>query len=386
MISFEEALHAVLSHAARLDACDLPLHDALGVVLAADVASDVDMPPFNKSAMDGFAVVAADLATVPATLPVVQEVPAGAVPTGPIQPGQCARIMTGAPVPDGADTVVRIEDTEPGAADDQAVFLKSIEQGANICWKAEDVRVGDVVLPAGHAIRAPETALLASCGRSTVSVYRRPTVAVLSTGNEVVPIDQVPGGGQIRDANSHYVIARLQQLGIQAVALGIAPDDEAQLRDAIAKGMEHDMLILSGGVSMGDYDLVPGVLKALGTEIIFDSVAMQPGRPAVYGRCGSAAVFGLPGNPVSVLVSTELLVVPAIRAMMGMANVSPAKRTARITERAKHRPGRLAHVPGVLSEADGHWSVRPLPYHGSAHIHALSEANCLMALPVDVPV
>jgi len=246
--------------------------------------------------------------------------------------------------------------------------------------------VGDVVLPAGHVIRALETALLASCGRSTVSVYRRPTVAVLSTGNEVVPIDQVPGGGQIRDANSHYVIARLQRLGIHAVALGIASDDEAPLRDAIAKGLEHDILILSGGVSMGDYDLVPGVLKALGTEIIFDSVAMQPGRPAVYGRCGSAAVFGLPGNPVSVLVGTELLVAPAIRAMMGMANVSLAKRTARITERAKHRPGRLAHVPGVLSEADGHWSVRPLPYHGSAHIHALSEANCLMALPVDVPV
>ena len=381
MTPFDDALRTVLDSTRPLDPARIPLHEALGMALAEDVASDVDMPPFNKSAMDGFAIVAADLEETPRTLPVVQDIPAGAVPAGPIQAGQCARIMTGAPVPDGADTVVRVEDTQPGPSPDEAVFLKATDKGKNICWKAEDVAVGDVVLRAGHLVRAPETATLAACGRTAVRVYRRPAVAVLSTGNEVVPIDRVPAAGQIRDANSHYLRARLRRLGIEAVGLGIARDDEAALREALSRGMECDVLALSGGVSMGDYDLVPGILNELGTEILFDSVAMQPGRPTVFGRCGDTAVFGLPGNPVSVLVASELFLVPAVRKMMGHAHLTAPRRTARLAADARHRPGRLAHVPGVLSEGESGWSVRPLPYHGSAHIHSLSQANCLIVLP-----
>ena len=384
MLSFNDAIHTTLANTARLSPERAPVRNSLGMVLAEDVASDVDMPPFDKSAMDGFAVVASDLAEAPRVLRVTQEVPAGAVPADVVRPGECARIMTGAPVPEGADTVVMVEDTEAGPGDGEVTFLEPAEARRNICWRAEDVRTGDVVLRAGHAIRAPEIATLAACGRAQVLVYRKPTVAVLSTGNELVPVDCVPESGQIRDTNSHYVAARLARMGIEATRLGIAPDTPDGLRAALAKGIEHDALVISGGVSMGDYDLVPGILRELGTEIFFDKVAMKPGKPTVFGRCGGTAVFGLPGNPVSVLAVTELFVVPALRTMMGFAAVHPPRRKVTLLERARHKTGRVAHLPGLLKEGDEGPTARPLPYHGSAHIHALTQANCLIVVPADV--
>ena len=386
MILFAEAIQKALENIARLEAVRVPLHDAVGMVLAADAASDVDMPPFDKSAMDGFAVVAADLADAPRTLRVIEDIPAGTIPGKVVGRGECARIMTGAPVPEGADTVVMVEDTEPGPADDEVTVLQPTAKGLNICWQGEDVNAGDVVLPAGHAIRAAEVAVLAACGMAHVQVYRKPTIAVLSTGNELVPIDETPELGQIRDANSHYVAARLARLGIEAVPLGIAPDEPEALKAALAKGMDYDVLAVSGGVSMGDCDLVPGLLRELGTEIFFEKVAMQPGKPTVFGRRGRTAVFGLPGNPVSVLVAGELFLVPAVRTMMGFADVHPPRRQAVLVERAAHKPGRVAHKPAVLEETGEGWAVRPLSYHGSAHIHALSRANCLIVLPPDVAV
>ena len=386
MIPLNDALDTTFANLPRPQPTRVPLADALGLVLAHDVAADVDMPPFNKSAMDGFAVLAADLADPPATLPVIEDVPAGAVPTRPVAPGLCSRIMTGAPVPNGADAVVRVEDTQPGPADGHVTFLKPIAQGMNVCIRAEDVARGDVVLRAGHVVRPPEIAILAACGYVEALVYRRPTVAVLSTGNELVPIDRVPEAGQIRDSNSHYVAARLRRLGIEARRLPIAIDEPRPLEQALEDGLQADILVVSGGVSMGDYDLVPPTLERLGVRILFDSVAMQPGRPTVLGRRGDALVFGLPGNPVSVLVAGELFLVPAIKAIMGYAQPHPPRRKATLLERSKHRVGRLAHLPGVLAETDGAWTVRPLPYHGSAHIHALSQADCLLVLPSDVAV
>lgn len=386
MIPVAQAIQTMLDRVRRLEAVTVPLHGAVGMVLAEDVASDVDMPPFDKSAMDGFAVIATDLAEAPRALRVTQDVPAGAVPTRAVQSGECARIMTGAPVPEGADTVVMVEQTEPGPGADEVTFAGPVVKGRNICWRGEDVRAGDAVLGAGHAVRAAEAGTLAACGRAEVAVYRRPSVAVLSTGDEIVPIDQAPGAGQIRDANSHYVAARLARLGIEAVRLGIAPDEPAALRAALARGLESDVLAVSGGVSMGDRDLVPGLLRELGVELFFEKVAMQPGKPTVFGRRGATLVFGLPGNPVSVLVAGELFLVPAVKAMMGFAAVHPPRHAARLVERAKHRPGRVAHVPGRLEEGDAGPIVRPLSYHGSAHIHALSQANCLIVLPADVAV
>ena len=386
MITIEEAFRRVMEKTPRNEPHTVGLHEALGAVLAEDVASDVDMPPFDKAAMDGFAVIADDLAATPATLEVVEDIPAGAVPTRPVARGQCARIMTGAPVPRGADTVVRVEDTRPGPGPREVTILKPTPKGMNICWKAEDVATGDVVLPRGHVVRPPEIATLAACGRTSVSIYRRPSVAVLSTGDEVVPIEERPEAGQIRDANSHYVAARLRLLGIEARRLPIARDEPRALAEALRMGLESDVLVVSGGVSMGDYDFVPGVLADLGVEIHFKQVAMQPGRPTVFGTRDRKFLFGLPGNPVSVLVATELYVVPALKRMMGYAQVEPRRLTATLTEAARHRTGRVAHVPGLLSEEEGRRVVKPLPYHGSAHIHALTKANCLVVLPADEAV
>ncbi|HPD16348.1 MAG TPA: molybdopterin molybdotransferase MoeA [Planctomycetota bacterium] len=386
MLPFSDAMKTLLAHVPRLETTRAPLACAVGLVLAEDVASDVDMPPFDKSAMDGFAVLASDLASLPATLHVVEEVPAGAVPTRRVRPGDCVRIMTGAPVPKGADTVVRIEDTEPGISRDQVRVLKATEKGQNICLRAEDVRKGDLVLRAGEVVTPLHVPTLAACGAAAVPVVRRPTVAVLSTGNEVVPPEATPREGQIRDANAPYVAARLRLLGIEPRLLGIASDTPKALKSALARGMKRDALIVSGGVSAGDFDLVPAILREMGAELLFDSVAMQPGRPTVFARRGECAIFGLPGNPVSVVVGAELFVVPALKAMMGYAEVHPPRRRARLLETARHRPGRLAHIPGRLSEGADGPSVRPLPYHGSAHVHALSKANCLLVLPGDVPV
>lgn len=383
MVAFEDALRMTLGSVPRTEATQVPLAYALGLVLAEDVASDVDMPPFNKAAMDGFAVARADLASVPRTLRVIEHVPAGAVPTRAIRPGECARIMTGAPVPEGADAVVRLEDTAPGPEQGTVLILKAVTPNANICLRAEDVARGDVVLKAGQVVTPLTVPTLAACGRATVHVHRRPTVAILSTGNEVVAVDETPTGGKIRDANAPYVAARLRLLGIEPTLLGIAPDEPARLRELLELGMRADALVVSGGVSAGDFDLVPGLLCELGAKVLFDSVAMQPGRPTVFARRGSAAIFGLPGNPVSVVVGTELFVVPALKTMMGYADVNPRRRRAVLAGPTHHRPGRLAHLPGVLSEAEGGWAVAPLPYHGSAHVHALSRANCLIVLPAD---
>ena len=384
MVPFDEAVRKMLDAIDRRVPARVPLADAVGLVLAENVVSDVDMPPFNKSAMDGFAVAAADLAVAPCTLPVLFDVPAGALPPGPLQPGYCARMMTGAPVPEGADAVVRIEDTQPSPDGRSVAFPKPIASGANVCLKAEDVRMGDVVLEAGHLVRPLEVPTLAACGYTLVPVYRRPSVAVLSTGNEVVATDHVPQAGQIRDANAPYLAARLRRLGIEILRLGIAPDEPSGLKAALAEGLKSDALVVSGGVSMGDFDLVPGLLRELGTDICFDSVAMQPGRPTVFGLRGRTAIFGLPGNPVSVLVACELFLVPALRRMMGYSDVLPRRRKAILVETASHRAGRVAHLPGVLAEGEDGLTVRPLPYHGSAHIHALSRANCLFVLPPDV--
>ena len=220
MITVQEALATVLARVEPNEAVAVPLHESLGAILAEDIASDVDMPPFHKSAMDGFAVIADDLAETPTTLKIVEDIPAGVVPTRTISRGQCARIMTGAPVPQGADTVVLVEDTQSGPAPDEVTILKPTPKGKNICWKAEDVARGDLVLRRGHRIRPPEIATLAACGRARVSIYRRPTVAVLSTGDEVVPIEAAPQPGQIRDTNSHYLAARLRLPRASRLAFG----------------------------------------------------------------------------------------------------------------------------------------------------------------------
>jgi len=380
MISLEEALAAVRENAGLMPPVEVDLRGAAGRVLIEDIASDVDMPPFDKSAMDGYAVRAADVADAPVELRVVEDIPAGQIPAEHVAAGLCAKIMTGAPVPDGADAVVRVEDTEP-MSDDGVRILRGAEAGANICVRGEDVRRGDTVVSGGVVLRPFHVALAAAAGRKSVQVYGTPRLAIVATGDELVETDQIPGAGQIRNSNSHAIAARLAQAGVDAEYLGIAPDEHAALKAALEDGLGRDMLIVSGGVSMGDHDLVPGVLKELGVEIVFDSVAIKPGRPTVFGRRGAGLVFGLPGNPVSTLIISELLLVPALRRMMGEEHPAPAMIEAIVDAPLSHKPKRTSFRPVAARWADGAWHAAPVEYHGSADLAGAARGNAFAGLP-----
>ena len=391
MIEPQEALRIVLEKSPRLEAVEVPLPEADGAVLDESVASDSDLPPFDKSAMDGYAVRSADLARLPADLAVVESLPAGTAPTRPIQGGTCAKIMTGAPVPEGADTVVRVEHTEWLAGGRvpcserhsllQGVrILRSDLPQRNICARGEDVRKGETVLDAGRVLRPPEIGLLASVGRERVRIVRRPTVAVLATGDELVSVSTVPGPGQIRDANSWSLLACCRRAGVGAESLGVARDTLDHLGDRIARGLKRDVLLVSGGVSVGEWDLVPKVLRDLGVTIHFATVRMKPGKPTLFATHGRGLVFGLPGNPVSTIVGFHLFVLPALRRMMGWVDPAPPTVTATLAIGAKVRGDRTAFVPAVLRREGEAWAAEVIETRGSADLVGFSRADALLAL------
>jgi molybdopterin molybdotransferase len=379
MISPSEALRIVLENAPRLEPVDVALLEAAGGVLAETAVSPTDLPPFDKSAMDGYAVRATDMARLPADLAVTEQLPAGVAPSRPLAPGTCAKIMTGAPVPPGADAVVPVEDTEP-AANGRVRIVRADASRSHICPRGEDLRAGAPLVEAGRVLRPQEIGLLASAGHARVRIYRRPRVAVLATGNEVVPPDAAPGPGQIRDANSWSLLAACRQAGVPAASLGIARDDAADLRARIATGLGHDVLIISGGVSVGDWDLVPALVREAGVAVHFATVRMKPGKPTLFGTRGGCLVFGLPGNPVSTLVGFRLLVWPALRSMMGHAIPSPPPLTAVLAGPVTVRGDRVTFVPAVLRREGETWSAEALKTHGSADLAAFSRANALVVL------
>lgn len=377
MITFDEALARVLTKTPELPTERVYLENAMGRILAEDVRADVDMPPFDKSAMDGYACRRADLGT--AQLRIIEEIAAGASPTHAVRPGTCARILTGAPLPEGADCVVMQEQT---LREGDCVRMTSTKTADNICRKGEDVRAGDTILRAGMRIDAALVAVLAAVGLTEPLVSRRPRVTVLATGNELVEPSVVPAAAQIRNSNGPQLFAQALSTGALLTYGGILPDDEAALLQAIGAATEQaDVLLLSGGVSTGDFDLVPTVLERLGYAFEFDSVAMQPGRPTVYARKGSVACFGLPGNPVSTFLVFELLVRPYLYKLMGHEFV-PCTFQARLS-RALHRKNaeRQSTVPVRMTALD---EVEPVDYHGSAHILALCHADGLVTLPIGV--
>jgi len=378
MIEPQEALRIVLEKSPRLEAVEVPLPEADGAVLDESVASDSDLPPFDKSAMDGYAVRSADLARLPADLAVVESLPAGTAPTRPIQGGTCAKIMTGAPVPAGADRVVKAEDTE--ALPDGRVRILRTDPGRNICLRGEDVRKGETVLEVGRVLRPPEIGLLASVGRERVRIVRRPTVAVLATGDELVSVSTVPGPGQIRDANSWSLLACCRRAGVGAESLGVARDTEADLGDRIARGLKRDVLLVSGGVSVGEWDLVPKVLRDLGVTIHFATVRMKPGKPTLFATLGRGLVFGLPGNPVSTIVGFHLFVLPALRRMMGWVDPAPPTVTATLAAPVKVRGGRTSFVPAVLRREGETWVAKAVETRGSADLVGFSRADALVVL------
>ena len=378
MIEPQEALRIVLEKSPRLEAVEVPLPEADGAVLDESVASDSDLPPFDKSAMDGYAVRSADLARLPVELRVAEELPAGTAPTRPIQGGSCAKIMTGAPVPAGADRVVKVEDTE--ALPDGRIRILRTDPGRNICARGEDVRKGETVLEVGRVLRPPEIGLLASVGRERVRIVRRPTVAVLATGDELVSVSTVPGPGRIRDANSWSLLACCRRAGVGAESLGVARDTEADLREKIARGLERDVLLVSGGVSVGEWDLVPKVLRDLGVTIHFATVRMKPGKPTLFATHGRGLVFGLPGNPVSTIVGFHLFVLPALRRMMGWADPAPPTVAATLAGETRVRGNRKAFVPAVLRREGKTWAAEVIETRGSADLVGFSRADALVVL------
>jgi molybdopterin molybdotransferase len=382
MLSVAEAQAVVLKHARALAPQTMELSAAaLGLVLAEDVASDIDMPPFDKALMDGFAVRCADLPEGQAALTVIEEVTAGQTPRRTLAAGQATRIMTGAPIPAGADAVVMVERTR--VLDDNRVQVddRAPKPGQNILPKAREMKRGETVLKAGSLLRPQEFGVLASVGRAAAKVFLAPQVAVLSTGDEIVEPSQVPGPGQIRNGNGAMVTAQVSQAGGSPRFLGIARDRVESLRASITEGLRSDILVLSGGVSAGKLDLVPGVLQELGVEAHFHKVAMKPGKPVFFGTRGPTLVFGLPGNPVSALVCFELFARPAIRRLKGYADPGPKIVEASLAEDFAHRSDRPTYHAAVLQSAETGWQARPVPWFGSPDLRGVLAANAFAVLP-----
>jgi molybdopterin molybdotransferase len=383
MLSVDEAVRIVLAHAKPLPPETWPLSSVvLGQVLAENIVSDVDLPPHTKSMMDGFAVRSADLAAGPATLEVIDEVMAGHVPRQPVGPGQATRLMTGAPVPEGADVVIKVEDTR--MVDERHVLMeeKAPKPGAHIVPKGGDVRAGEVVVAAGTVLRPAVIGLLAAVGRTAAQVYPAPRVGVLPTGDELVPAAQQPGPGQIRNSNGPMLMCQVSRSGGHPWHLGIARDEIERLRVMIREGLQAPVLVLSGGVSAGKADLVPGVLQELGVVAHFHKVFMKPGKPIFFGTAGSTLVFGLPGNPVSSLACFELFVRPALRQMRGETEVGPRFQQVPLADNYRSVTDRPIYHPAKIEVDATGPKVRPLRWSGSGDLRAVAFANALAQFPV----
>jgi molybdopterin molybdotransferase len=382
MISFDKALALVLGEVTPLPAEDVALEQALGRVLAEDVASDQDLPPFDRAAMDGYALRAADVAAAPVALDVVGEVRAGQWPDLAIGPGQAVRIMTGAPVPPGADAVQQVEKTQP-LDEFRVTILDAVGGGANVAPRGSEVGAGDVVLTRGRVIDASATAVLASAGRTRVRAARRPVLALLVTGDEIVDVAARPAPAQIRNTNGPAVAAQARQAGADVRLLGVAPDRQDAIADALGKGLAADVLVVTGGVSAGDYDLVEPALLDLGATFLFTRVAIKPGAPLVFGRLGGALVFGLPGNPVSAQVTFDLFVRPALLKMQGAQVLERPRVRVELLGPIRSRSGRKSHVPARVRLEGGRLVARPVRSMGSGDLVAHARANALVVIEAE---
>jgi molybdopterin molybdotransferase len=383
-LSVEEARELVLGRCSRLSAENVGLLDALGRVLAADIIADIDIAPFDNSAMDGFAVRAADTTDAsgegPVRLGVVDEIAAGATPNVRVEPGEAARIMTGAPMPGGADAVVMVEYTsEPDVG---AVLVeRTATPGENVRLRGEEVRAGDVVLAAGDVIGPAAIGLLASTGHATAPVYARPRVAVISTGDELVDVTETPAPGKIRNSNSYSIAAQVIAAGGIPVRFAIVPDDEAATRAAFEEAAaKTDFIATSGGVSVGDYDFVKPVLAEIG-EMEFCRVAMRPGNPQTLGSIDGVPFFGLPGNPTSTYVGFEVFVRPALRLMQGYRELDRPRVTARLEHDVRKKRDRRYYLRATLARDDDIYTARLSGPQSSALLTAAHRGNCLLVLP-----
>jgi molybdopterin molybdotransferase len=374
MIEFKEAYSIVISSSNIRGTEKVDLIESQGRVLASDIFSDMDMPPFNKSAVDGYACRRSDL---DAGMEVIEIIPAGKTPEKAISSGQCAKVMTGGVVPDGSDTVIMVEDVEETGSG--KIRFNKGKTSTNICYVGEDILKNDRVLQSGTIIRPQEIAVLASVGATEPLVFKQPRVGIISTGDELVEPWQIPAISQIRNSNAMQLMAQVK--GCKAIPsyFGIAKDTEDSTRETISRALEvNDIVLLTGGVSMGDFDYVPAVLAGLGFRIKFKSIAVQPGRPTVFATLNNKYLFGLPGNPVSSFVQFEMLVKPLIFHMMGNDFEPVTFNLPMGKTYSRRKAKRKSFLPVKIKNG----KIWPVEYHGSAHIHSYINADGIVAVEI----
>lgn len=410
VVSFEDARHIVEQHAAAVQSGateQIELLKSAGRVLAEEIRADRDFPPFPRAARDGYAVRAADVSQLPVRLRIIAEIKAGVAPQDMpkhLGAGEAAAIMTGAPAPPGADAVVMVEYTSRD--NDQVEITKTINTGDNIVPAGSEAAKDSVLLCPGTRLSEAAIAVLASVGKSQVNVHAKPKVAVLATGDEIVPIDAQPASTQIRNSNSYSLAAQILAAGGQPVLLPVAADEPGRLTELIDTGLRYDLLLLAGGVSMGKYDLVEQVLEDFQAEFFFTGAQIQPGRPIVFGRVitpprtpvlvGSSRparptqipekttyFFGLPGNPVSTMVTFELFARPMLESLAGMTQRKLVFARARLKSDIKVKTGLKRFLPGVLSGEFENTEVELAAWHGSGDIAATARSNCYVVIPPD---
>jgi molybdopterin molybdotransferase len=380
MIPVDAALDIVLKHTPSLAAEEVPLSDALGRVLAEDVSTDTDLPPFDRSAMDGYAVRASDVAGAPVVLEVAGQIRAGQWPERPLPPGQAMQVMTGAPVPTGATAVQPVEKTRAIDGGRRVEILEPVPTGAHIARQGAEGHAGDEVLGRGVTLDPASVAVLAAVGKAKVLVGRRPTVSILVTGDELVDVWDAPARGRIRNSNGYALMAQARWAGADARSLGVVPDQAPLIAQAVRAGFASDVLVISGGVSAGAFDLVEEVLARFDVGFLFTKVAIKPGAPLVFGRRGDKLVFGLPGNPVSAQVTFDLFARAALLRMQGARVVSRPQVEVELLESVTNRSGRRNHLPARVHFEGGRLVAAPLRSVGSADVVAHARANALVVM------
>ena len=384
IIAVERALDLVLDAAKPLPAVVADLADLAGRILLEEIRADRDVPAWDKALMDGFAVAAGDFGAG-GERSIAATIAAGADPgaLAALPAGRVARIMTGAPLPPGADTVVPVEQSRAGSRPDQVILAGPARAGENVARRGDDVRAGTVLLAPGDFLGAAEIAVLAAFGRTRARAGARPRVAVLATGDELVAPGEEPGPGRLRNSNGPMLEALARRAGADVRSLGIARDDETELRRAIASGLEADVLLLSGGVSMGLYDLVGRALRSTGCEIVFERVAIRPGKPFTFARRGPTLVFGCPGNPVSSYVIFQVFARPALRRLAAHPAPGWRPQPGRLASPIRQRPGRAGYLQARAVFRDGRLDVEPVSTSGSADLVSCARGNALVLVPAD---
>ncbi len=374
MISFEDALQIVLESTSFSGVEEIDFTDGLGRYLATDVVSDIDIPPFTRSAMDGYACRRNELGQA---LEVIEVVQAGYSPTKKIGPGQCAQIMTGAMLPAGADCVIKVEETEK-TPEGQVRFVGK-EPKHNIRYKGEDAVVGGKVLEKGILLKPQHLAICATVGAVKIRVAKKPRVAIMVTGDEIVNPEVKPGPSQIRNSNAFQMIGQVKQAGVIPHYYGIVPDSKEATKAALENALDdNDVLLFTGGVSMGEFDFIPEVMQQCGVEILFTKMAVKPGKPTTFGKKGNKLVFGLPGNPVSSFIQLEIVVKPALRKMMGAKFLVDEIMLPIVEDKIQKQNTRMSWFPVYINDKG---MAEPLNYHGSAHLNAFDKANAISYFP-----